>query len=158
MIQVMNSNSHGIAFLKKSGGQKTDKFNYISFLRQMQILKKKLVNVGNEKGTVYEVINSEFGEYGFTIIYRTKGPKSRLHKHQGIDKSYDPQKLILLQGKMHMNFVSEEGEKQELLLEQGDYIEIPKNISHDYKCLEDSIFLEQREQKYDKSNADVQYV
>jgi len=123
----------------------------------MQILKKKLINVGNEKGTVYEVINSEFGGYGFTIIYRTKGPKSRLHVHRGIDKSYDPQKLILLQGKMDMNFVSEGGEKQKLLLEQGDYIEIPKNVLHNYECLEDCIFLEQREQKYDKSNADVQY-
>ena len=119
----------------------------------MQIIKRELTNVGNEKGTVYGVMNKHFGSYGFAIFYRESGTKGG-HFHKGDDKSYDPQRIIMLQGKMKLRFTNLDGEVEEAIIEVGDYLEVPKMVFHEYECLEDCILLESREQEYNTNNAD----
>jgi hypothetical protein len=121
----------------------------------MQIIKKTLKNTGDIRGEVFEINNKNFGNYGFAIFHRNKGPKSKPHFHKGIDKSYDPQRILLLKGQMKFWFLDLEGHTKTLTLEQNEYLEIPKYILHTYQCMQNCIFLESRDERYDRFKPDL---
>lgn len=113
----------------------------------------KLKNLGDKKGTVFNLdITEKVVE--IPVFYRKKGTHPPGHFHKGTDSSTDPQKVIILKGKVRFLLNYSDGKKEEVICTKGEVIEIPKKVFHEYEVLEDAIFAEVRLQKYNKDNID----
>jgi len=113
----------------------------------------RLKNLGDKKGTVFN-LDIDKGIVEIPVFYRKKGTHPPGHFHKGTDLSTDPQKVIILEGKVKFFLTYPNSKKEETICTKGEVIEIPKKVFHEYEVLENAIFAEVRLQKYDKDNID----
>jgi len=104
------------------------------------------------KGRVYNWVVGQRKIQEIPIFYRTKGVSPEGHFHTGKDKSCDPQFVVLFKGRINFKLEYLNGEKQEITLNEGEMIEIPKFVFHSYEAEEEIIFAEPRETEYREPN------
>lgn len=109
-------------------------------LDDIQII--KLDDKGDHRGSVFQWDLRNFGINYVYAYHRKKGIKSWGHFHKGLNKSRDPERLLMLYGKMKMIFEDLDGNIKEFIIEKGDVLITPKLIFHKYEILEYSIFIE----------------
>jgi|GEM_PF-1464965 len=95
----------------------------------------------SEKGDSFLVNNKSLPS--ISILKRNKDSVSGHHYHEGKTKSKNPEKFVLLSGKIEL-YVEDvkTKESQTLIIEENTYFEIPPFIYHEVKALTDFIALE----------------
>jgi hypothetical protein len=126
-----------------------------SFAQIADIKFETLSNDGNHKGQVFNFSVDDFKTTDLGVFYRLAGLESEPHFHTGIDPSFDPQVLFMLQGKMVLHFWDLKDQEAEYSLEAGQVLTIPKFILHDYATVEDSTFIELRQLPYSQAKKDL---
>lgn len=106
-------------------------------------------NIGDIKGPVINLDFSGKDIVEMPIFYREEGSNPEGHFHKGIDKSFDPQFVYVLKGRMEFSCMYPNGDSETLIIQEMQGIELPKFVYHRYKTLEYTIFCEPRLEKYD---------
>ena len=90
-----------------------------------------------------------------TVFERKKGEKSGKHYHKGKDKSKNPERFLLVSGKIRFRAINLDTEEQiEKIISSGTELIIEKGIYHDMEMLSDSVFIEARRTMFDSENPD----
>ncbi len=112
-------------------------------------------NKGDYKGPAYEVGLGDVYDVKFLVLmYREKGFSIPGGFYKGTLKHHKLQEIILVSGKMKLEFEDLRGEKKEIILECAQKLKIPPFIYHKYEVLEDCIFIETKAHKFDPDDAD----
>ncbi|MBW2963370.1 hypothetical protein KY306_01185 [Candidatus Woesearchaeota archaeon] len=95
----------------------------------------------SEKGDSFLVNNKGLSD--ISILKRNKGSVSGRHYHLGKTKSKNPERFVLLSGKIKLYIEDvKTKESQTLIIEENTYFEIPPYVYHEVKALTDFIALE----------------
>ena len=100
----------------------------------------------SEKGDSFLAHNE--GLPAISILKRNKGSVSGHHYHLGKTKSKNPERFVLLSGKIEL-YVEDvkTKESQTLIIEENNYFEIPPYIYHEVKALTDFLSWEPLRQR-----------
>ncbi len=108
----------------------------------------------NERGSTYELAGSR--AEGYLLAYRRKGSVSGNHWHEGKVGGKDPERLLLLQGKIALYAKDlESGEEYEQQVTAPSEILIYPMLLHTLTALSDCSFLEFN--SLDEHKADTVY-
>lgn len=90
-----------------------------------------------------------------TIASRKAGTKGG-HYHKGKDPSKDPERILVVLGRVKMTFINRNnGQEEKRILEAGDSVEISSWTGHRSEFLEDTVIVEYRVTYFDKKNPDT---
>jgi hypothetical protein len=93
------------------------------------------------------------------VIVRRREAGSKLagHRHSGKDPSKDPEIFFLAKGSMKVHLANRSLDEETFVLEQGYYLIIYRDVSHQFKAEEDIVLLEYRISFFDEKNQDTEY-
>lgn len=95
----------------------------------------------NEKGSTHQLM--EIKHPGMLLASRKAGAEFGNHWHQGKSPSKNPEKLLLLSGRMKVWLKHlDSGQEEEHTLESQHVVYIFPRVLHRFKALEDCQFLE----------------
>ena len=111
-------------------------------------------NLDINKGATYEWCKGQETRQ-LTLCYRKAGVISGNHFHTGKDVSKNPERVLLISGKI--NLITYDGEEtiEQIVEKEASEITIEPNILHSYISLNDSIFIEQRLSIFDPEDTDA---
>jgi hypothetical protein len=89
------------------------------------------------------------------VFVRRKGSIFGGHFHKGKDPSKNPERFLLVQGKVKAVFITREDKRTEKILESGDVLTIYPKVKHSMRALEDTVFIESRLTPFDKKHPDT---
>lgn len=94
-----------------------------------------------------------------TIFKRKKGGIFACHYHKGEDKAKNPEKFLLVAGKIRIRYkkIGEKSIKEVILDACENQIEmiIQPMVVHEVEALENCIFIEKRNTRFDPANPDT---
>ncbi len=96
----------------------------------------------DERGEIFSLkLLDTFSEIVF--VRRRKGTVSGKHYHTGKDKSKNPERLIVVSGRIEAKFFDIKTEEyQKKILNSMDMIEVFPNVYHELKAVEEVVFIE----------------
>lgn len=119
---------------------------------------KKIPTLKDKKGITLEWCKNEEGKQ-VSIYYRKRGTHFAQHYHSGSDPSKNPEKFLLLTGKIKLIYIdSKSSQKIERIISPCTEIRIPPFTKHNVIAIEDCIFIEYRSTVFDKHNPDTIHV
>lgn len=89
------------------------------------------------------------------VFFRKKGVHFAHHYHTGKDSSKNPERFLLLIGRVRVMWWSKGKKKTIRTAMAGEEISIPAMVPHCFDALEDCWFLEYRTTHFDPKHADV---
>lgn len=109
----------------------------------------------DERRYIAEAFRGEEGKQ-ITVHYREAGSISGNHYHKGKDSSKNPEKFLIIKGKMKVRAEDLEGNLiEEDVVGELTEIKVPVNIRHTFEALEDTWFIEYRKTLFDERNPDT---
>ena len=109
----------------------------------------------NEKGITIEWCRGVTGKQ-VSIYVRKKGTRFAQHYHSGIDPSKNPERFFLVSGKVKFTFVDfDKKNREEVTVTEHQEMLIYPNVPHLAEAIEDSVFVEYRQTKFDQLNSDT---
>lgn len=109
----------------------------------------------DERGYIAEAFRGERGKQ-ITVLYREAGSISGNHYHKGEDPSKDPERFLIIKGKLKLHAEDLEGETiADEIVDELTEIKVPANIRHIFEALEDTWFIEYRKTLFDEKNPDT---
>ena len=95
----------------------------------------------DERGALHYFSTNRTGE--FLLVYRKAGTISGQHYHKGKSAGKNPEEMLLVQGRLTMNWKNlNTEEKGSLTIEAPSRVIIEANVWHEVKALTDIIFIE----------------
>ncbi|MCD6367602.1 MAG: hypothetical protein J7L45_00790 [Candidatus Aenigmarchaeota archaeon] len=121
---------------------------------ELEIIKHK-PDYSDERGYIHNTFKGEDAKQ-VTVLFRKAGTISGNHYHKGEDPSKNPEKFLIIKGKMKFRAESLEGELlREEIVDDLTEIRIPPFVKHTFEALEDTWFIEYRKTPFDKNNPDT---
>jgi len=118
-------------------------------------IKKIKPDFMDERGYIHNAFRGEEARQ-VTVLYTKKGAVRGNHYHTGRDPSNNPEKFLLIQGRM--KFYAKDlksGEEMEEIIDDMTEIRIWPFVFHRFEALKDSVMIEYREREYDRNDPDT---
>ena len=95
-----------------------------------------------------------------TIYRRRKGEKFAAHFHKGEDPTKNPERFVLLEGRMWMDFEDVDGNRKETVLDakkgkKQPELTVEVGVLHTAIALTNCLYIEYRRQYFDPGNPDT---
>lgn len=113
------------------------------------------VDSRDPRGLTYEVkFPDEVNIKQVTVYSRREGVKFGGHFHKSEDLSKNPERILVVSGRIRATF-SRDGKEVVKILETGDRLTIYPDTLHLFEALENTILLEFRSTYFDPENPDT---
>jgi len=105
------------------------------------------------RGDVFEWKISD--GHQITLYRRRAGEYFANHAHTGRDPSKNPERFLLISGKVKATFITRDGREDSAVIEAVSSVEIYPDVFHEMEALEDCVFIEYRVTHFDRKDPDA---
>lgn len=121
----------------------------------LKVRVSKIPSIDTPKGKTIEWCKKIPG-LQVSAYYRKKGTRFAEHYHKGEDESKNPERFLLLSGKIEFTCSALDGSEQTTFtVNAGQEVLIYPEVVHSAVALEDSIFIEYRSTVFNPDNSDT---